>query len=178
MPKKNLLIVGILCLVFLGAGFVLGKTLFFPQTSSQALPLNQPAAQNILNENENAIARADTTNVNGTQPIIHHVDILADRISPNELVVPVGDYVQFDTKDGQQHNMAQGDGHDLAHGHMMHDGDEPQSGIFGEGEAYKVTFTKTGLYVFHDQLHPDLNVAILVFDPAKEKEAPKNANVK
>jgi hypothetical protein len=100
------------------------------------------------------------------QPIIHMVSLYKDRSVPDEVVVKVGEYIQFNSKDGGHHSIAEGMGTD---DHHMHDHNNfgSKSGTFGADEAYKVVFNKIGAYYFHDHLNPTSITTVLVYDPTK-----------
>lgn len=111
-------------------------------------------------------AAIDTSESKSSEvPPTHTVRILKDEMDPRELVVKVGESVQFNSADGRTHNIGQGDGRDPDLGRPH---DHPQgaleSGKFNEDEGYVVTFTKPGVYSFHDHLDPDLFITIIAYD--------------
>ncbi len=95
----------------------------------------------------------------------HVVELKANKADPSVIAVTQGDYVQFNSKDGKKHNIAQG----KPDGAQSHGGDhtEPHdgkgSGTFGADEGYRVQFEKTGTYEFHDRLNPKLAVTVIVY---------------
>lgn len=107
----------------------------------------------------NASAKADTS---------HSVALTMSGIKPSAIAITKGDYVEFDTKDGRTHEIGQGKGDDEVHhasGQDVHDHliGGKLSGNFGPGEGYKVRFSQTGTYDFHDHLHPELSLTVVVY---------------
>lgn len=102
------------------------------------------------------------------------VSITKDGMKPDSLSVKVGEYVQFNSADGQQHNFGLGAGEDdtdhqahaAAHEHI---GDFT-SGDFNADEAWRVQFKTVGTYKFHDHYNPKLNILVVVYDPAGTKK--------
>lgn len=95
------------------------------------------------------------------------VALTSDGIKPDSLAVKVGDFVQFNTKDGKTHNISLGagkDGHDSHSSNHEHTGDY-SSGDFGENEAWRVQFKKAGTYRLHDHYNPKLEVLVVVYEP-------------
>ncbi len=99
-----------------------------------------------------------------TRPLFQTVDLLPDRAEPNTVLIPVGGVVQFNSKDGKTHNIAegQGDDYDRNHGHTD-PGTGVESGAFGADEGYKVTFKQAGTYFFHDHLNPALAISVIAY---------------
>lgn len=113
------------------------------------------------------------------------VEITAEGMNPDTLAVKVGDFVQFNTADGQMHNISLGAGagahveEDQEKGH--HEGKETKgyvahgaphehvgdysSGDFGSGEAWKVQFKKAGTFRLHDHYNPNLEILVVVYEP-------------
>ncbi len=87
-----------------------------------------------------------------------------DKAVPDAVAIKVGEYVQFNSKDGKSHEIASGtgDGYGNAHGH---DQSGVDSGVFGADEAYKLQFKKTGTYEFHDNKNPKIFVTVIVYKP-------------
>lgn len=109
---------------------------------------------------------ADSSNCKGIC-----VSIKPEGMDPSELAVKVGDYVQFNTADGKNHNLSLGDGHDAGrdgHDTLAHDHSAGfESGKFGPGEAYRVQFKRAGTYVMHDHDQPTNRILIVVYSPSK-----------
>ncbi len=99
------------------------------------------------------------------QPIIHHVALTEKGADPADLLIEVGEYVQFDSKDGRIHDIASGagDGYDEHHDHTA---TGLESGDFKPDEGYLVQFKKIGSYYFHDHLHPTLTISVAVYQPS------------
>lgn len=93
---------------------------------------------------------------------IHYISLLADKIEPNAIIIKVGEVVQFNTKDGRIHNIAQGAGAGLGSKHDHTEGGL-ESGNFNADEGYRVSFKKVGTYEFHDHDNPKLFVTIVVY---------------
>lgn len=102
------------------------------------------------------------------------VALTAEGMNPDTLAIKVGEFVQFNTADGQTHNISLGAGddghedkdhaaHDAPHEHV---GDY-SSGEFGKGEAWKVQFKKTGTFHLHDHHHPNLQILVVVYQPGE-----------
>lgn len=94
--------------------------------------------------------------------------LTADGMNPNVLAIKKGQYVQFVTADGQEHEIGIGSGEgDEDHHHEHEHLSDYTSGDFGPGEAWRVQFKEVGSYQFHDHHHPKLNILVVVYDPAK-----------
>ena len=91
------------------------------------------------------------------------INLFADKAVPDTIAVPVGTYVQFNSKDGKTHDLAQGEG---GHEHV-HTG-KFQSGDFKGDEAWRVQFTQDGHYYFHDHLNPEISILVVVYTPGKD----------
>lgn len=100
------------------------------------------------------------------------VALTADGMKPDSIAVKVGEFVQFNTKDGKTHNISLGAGeygsetqdhgaHSTPHEHI---GDY-SSGDFKAGEAWRVQFKKPGTYRLHDHHNPKLEILIVVYEP-------------
>lgn len=97
---------------------------------------------------------------------VHQISLYEDRADPNELIIKLGDKVQFNSTDGQNHNISRGKGNDYGHVHEHAPGasSTTESGSFGVGEGYLVSFTQIGTYYFHDHFDPDAFITILVYE--------------
>lgn len=97
-------------------------------------------------------------------PAIHQVSLYEKGADPDALFVGVGESVQFNSRDGKSHIIAQGGGSEFD---QEHDHSEfgPQSGLFGPDEAYRVQFKKKGTYHLHDHLNPKIFVTIVAYEP-------------
>lgn len=96
---------------------------------------------------------------------ITHVAIRDNKIVPDQVTIPVGQTVEFDTKDGLTHEIGLGEGDGDGHDHE-HKG-EYSSGAFGANQAWRVTFKQAGTFTFHDHMHPDINVLVVAYNPKK-----------
>jgi plastocyanin len=94
-----------------------------------------------------------------------HVSLANDTATPSVVSVKVGESVQFDSKDGLSHNLAQGEGNENGEDHD-HTAGGLESGIFSSSEGYKVQFSKAGTYNFHDHLHPNIVVTVIAYTPS------------
>jgi plastocyanin len=98
--------------------------------------------------------------------VIHYVALHASSSDPADLLIKVGEFVEFDSKDGKTHNISSGAGnadgekHDHAVG-----ADELESGDFAADEGYLAQFKKVGTYYFHDHLNPNIHISVGVYDP-------------
>lgn len=108
------------------------------------------------------LANAFYTGKNSTA--IHQVSLYEEGAVPDALFVGVGEFVQFNSKDGKSHIIAQGGGSEFD---QEHDHSEfgPQSGLFGPDEAYRVQLKKKGTYHLHDHLNPKIFVTIVAYEP-------------
>lgn len=96
------------------------------------------------------------------------VALTKDGMKPDTLTVKVGEYVQFNSADGEQHNLGIGGGEDGDH--VAHEAEHEHvgdfsSGDFGADEAWRVQFKQVGTYKFHDHYHPKLNILVVVYSP-------------
>ncbi|MES2437063.1 MAG: hypothetical protein V4519_03545 [Patescibacteria group bacterium] len=108
-------------------------------------------------------------------PTTHYVDLTDDKAVPAELLIKIGEYVQFDSKDGKTHNISSGKGNDYGNTHehtatsSKMSGDQIESGPFGADEGFKVFFARTGTYYFHDHMDADITITVAVYDPSKKE---------
>ncbi|HUQ84765.1 MAG TPA: hypothetical protein VM077_00430 [Candidatus Limnocylindrales bacterium] len=94
---------------------------------------------------------------------IHMVSLMKDMADPDIVLAKVGDYVQFNAKDGKEHNLSQGSGNAVDKNHA-HEEEGLESGVFKGDEAYKIQFKKVGIYSFHDHFNPDTYIRVIVKD--------------
>jgi plastocyanin len=99
------------------------------------------------------------------------VALYDDRSLPDALTVPVGDTVEFVSADHASHSLSLGGGsHGLEKGSAQdshthqHVGDF-SSGKFESDETWRATFKQPGTYEFHDHLHPQVRVSVIVYTP-------------
>ncbi|MDQ3065148.1 MAG: hypothetical protein M3Q36_02660 [bacterium] len=103
------------------------------------------------------------------------VELTAGGISQNEIAVKIGEYVQFNSADGQTHNFALGEGTDESkqdahdeHGASHDHNGSYSSGDFGADEAWRVQFNQVGTYRLHDHHNPELEILVVVYDPSNQ----------
>lgn len=89
------------------------------------------------------------------------VSLLSDKAIPDIVTTSIGNYVQFNSKDGEPHIIAQGAGDAYGQNHD-HELGGLESNKFGSDEGYKVLFKKVGIYDFHDHLHPKIHITVIV----------------
>ncbi|MEO5691375.1 MAG: hypothetical protein ABIQ64_04265 [Candidatus Saccharimonadales bacterium] len=93
-----------------------------------------------------------------------NIDLFADKASPEEVYLTVGQVLQFNTKDDNKHRIALGQG-GTEHEHIS----ATNSGDFGANEAWRVRFDKVGTYFFHDHHNPNINVLVVVYQPGAKQ---------
>ena len=98
----------------------------------------------------------------GARVPITHIELQKDHMSPDALSIHVNEYVQFNTMDGQTHEIGLGGGDEYAHEHVHTDA-EFESAPFGIGEAYRIKISKKGVYDFHDHKNPKLFATVIVY---------------
>lgn len=96
------------------------------------------------------------------------VALLPGHADPSVIAVTQGGTVEFAAKDGRVHNMVQGSGDNEVHqelGQDVHDhpGMAKESGDFGPGQSYQVTFHQVGTFTFHDHHNPKISVTVIVY---------------
>lgn len=74
---------------------------------------------------------------------------------PAELTIQAGSSVQFIGADGQEHQIALGEG-GKEHKHSG----GPHSPTFTAGQTWRTQLNEAGIFYFHDHLHPELSVRI------------------
>ena len=94
------------------------------------------------------------------------VNLTKDGINPDTLAVKIGEYVQFNSADGQEHDIGFGSGtndarHETEHEHIG----QLESGNFKADEGWRVQFNTVGTYEFHDHYNPKQNILIVVYKP-------------
>ncbi len=100
-----------------------------------------------------------TPSANG--PHITMVSLRDNKMTPDTILVHSGDFVQFNTKDGQRHDIDQGHGAGYGSTHD-HEVAGIGSGKFGPSEAYRLQFKKVGIYDFHDHENPEMRATVIV----------------
>ncbi len=100
-------------------------------------------------------------------PHVYSVTLLGDHAEPEVLTIATNDFVQFLTKDGKNHVIAQGGGAGYDSSPHDHLESASASGAFGLNEGYKVQFKKVGVYDFHDDLNPKIFATVIVTETKK-----------
>ena len=119
----------------------------------------------------------------GSKENPHQVSLTKDQTEPVDLLINVGDYVQFNSKDGSEHQIIQGKptadhGHDeyadAVHGEAHGDSVSPlDSGVIKADEGYLVQFKDIGKLEFHDNFNHDYAITVIVYDKDKKLEDTK-----
>lgn len=104
------------------------------------------------------IANGRLENKNGKA--VYEVALRSENKDPIDLLIKKGEYVQFNSKDGGQHQIVQG-----RHGNTEHAKQALDSKVFNGDEGYLIEFKATGKYEFHDNYDHDYTINILVYDP-------------
>ena len=91
------------------------------------------------------------------------VSLFKDKASPDAIAVAKGSYVQFNSKDGNTHDLSLGGG-GSEHEHKGNF----QSGDFKGDEGWRVQFNDEGTFTFHDHYNPQVNVVVVVYTPGKQ----------
>lgn len=128
----------------------------------------------------NTVASATDNTTLGSKENPHVVSLTKDQTEPVDLLINVGDYVQFNSKDGSEHQIIQGKptadhGHDeyadAVHGEAHGATDSPlDSGIFKADEGYLLQLKNVGKYEFHDNFNHDYAISVIVYDKSKSAE--------
>lgn len=129
----------------------------------------------------NTLSQATEGSTLGTKQNPHVVSLTKDQEEPIDLLINVGDYVQFNSKDGSQHQIIQGKptadhGHDAyadaVHGEEHGKTNSPlDSGIMQADEGYLLQFKNIGKFEFHDNYNHHYAVTVIVYDKDKKIEA-------
>lgn len=91
---------------------------------------------------------------------VYEIELKKENKDPIDLLIKKDEYVQFNSKDGGQHQIVQG-GHD----NTEHAQQSLDSTVFSGDEGYLVQFKKTGKYEFHDNYDHDYTMTIIVYEP-------------
>ncbi len=104
-------------------------------------------------EDESAITDDTPSQEEPEEKIIsetHMVDIVNFDFMTKELKISVGDTVVWTNRDSVKHTVT------------SDSGDEMDSKLLGQNEAYSYTFTKAGTYAYHCRPHPYMKAKIIV----------------
>lgn len=93
------------------------------------------------------------------------VSIRADGINPSELAVKAGEFVQFNSADGESHNLTTAPPSDKAVEHGHSSASAVSSGEFGADEAWRVQFKKPGTYRLRDSKNANQEILVVVYEP-------------
>lgn len=153
--KKPLLLLAVGFIVVVGAAFVITYEL---SSSSDKPPVS-------------------STSPLGTKENPHEVALTSDNQEPIDLVVKTGEYVQFNSKDGKEHQIVNGSSSEQ-HGATStgHEGSELSTGIIKSDEGYLLQFNEVGKFDFHDNYNHHYTISVLVYDPSKSAEEIKLKN--
>lgn len=100
---------------------------------------------------------------------VHTVDIKKENNQPIDLLIKKGEFVQFNSKDGGEHQIVQGE-----HSSELHGGNGLiDSGVFKGDEGYLLEFKEIGKFNFHDNLDRDYSITVIVYDPSQSPEDTK-----
>jgi plastocyanin len=99
------------------------------------------------------------------------VAIEADGISPDELAVKIGEFVQFNSADGKSHELTTATDNNAGDHSNIHGGSKTTvaSGIFGADEAWRVQFKQAGTYRLRDTKNANQEILVVVYEPKNEK---------
>lgn len=114
----------------------------------------------------------------------YEVELKNGNDKPVDLLINKGDYVQFNSKDGRDHQVIQGLATNTEHGDTAPDANEHSadagsrpaadvldSGIIKPDEGYLLQFNKIGKYAFHDNYDHAYTITVIVYDPSKNPKA-------
>ncbi len=93
------------------------------------------------------------------------VSLYSDRASPDTVTVNSGEFIRFNSADGEKHNLTLGS--DDKH-HSTSAIDEYSSGDFNGDEAWRVQFKEDGTYSFKDKYNDSIRVNVIVYTKDKD----------
>ncbi len=159
--------------------FVAGGLLIAILSFGAAFTIRNSAEESVSNTSSSVTEDATL----GTKENPHIVSLTKDQTKPVDLLINVGDYVQFNSKDGSEHQIIQGKptadhGHDeyadAVHGEAHGATDSPlDSGVIQADEGYLVQFNTIGKLEFHDNYNHDYAITVIVYDKDKKIEDTK-----
>ncbi len=167
--RKQAIVTLLIVVVALGIGFAASYTLAQKSESSQqSKAADQLPAGRLPDKDGKAV---------------YEVQLIRGTKEPVDLLLKTGDYVQFNSKDGGEHQIIQGKNTNTEHGDTApatndhaEAGDRPEkakaldSGIIKPDEGYLIQFNNTGKYEFHDNYDHDYTITVIVYDPNKKAE--------
>lgn len=89
------------------------------------------------------------------EPDVYSLDLNNSSDDPITVQINVGDYIQFNGDEGQQHQIVQS-------GEGEHGDEELDSGVFSGDQAYRVRFSDEGSFVLTDTFNPALRITVSV----------------
>lgn len=110
---------------------------------------------------------------------VYEIQLKKSNKEPIDLVIKIGDYVQFNSKDGGEHQIIQGLATNTEHGDTSPSGNDHaeagdsrpakekalDSGVLKGDEGFLLQFNTQGKYEFHDNYDHDYTISILVYNP-------------
>lgn len=87
---------------------------------------------------------------------------------PIDLLISTGDYIQFNSKDGREHQIIQGASTKTEHGGDPHVPSPLDSGVIKADEGYLLQFNNIGKFEFHDNYDHNITITIIAYDPNKK----------
>jgi plastocyanin len=148
LSKKRLALFAVCFLVASSVAFAIS----FKLSSKQAKPV------------------ATTGLAQGTKENPYNIDLKKENKDPIDLLIKTGEYVQFNSKDGGEHQIIQGASTNTEHGATLHVPSPLDSGVIKADEGYLLQFSKTGKYEFHDNYDHKYTITIIAYDPNKKAE--------
>ncbi len=116
---------------------------------------------------------ASSESAQGTKQNPYQVSLKKENKEPVDLLIKKGEYVQFNSSDGEDHQIIQGASTNEEHGPTEHVPSPLDSGLIKSDEGYLLQFKETGKYDFHDNYDHDYTISVLVYDPAVKSSAPE-----
>lgn len=135
------------------------------------------ASYQITMNNSNTAEATEVSKL-GTKQNPHEIALTSDQKEPIDVLINVGDYIQFNSRDGGDHQVIQGKP-TIEHGHdELSDatngeehgtsGSPLDSGLIKADEGYLVQFNNVGKYEFHDNYHHAYAITVIVYDKDKK----------
>ncbi len=108
----------------------------------------------------------DTKSTAKAETPIHYVDLTATNTDPIDLLIKKDEYVQFNSKDGNKHQIVQtGLTHTAEHSSASNS--LADSGVFKNDEGYLLQFKDIGKFEFQDKPNSTYTITVIVYDPTK-----------
>ncbi len=127
-------------------------------------------AYTLANNSSQPAATANTASASGesigTKSNPHLVPLTKDNKKPIDVLLKTGEYVQFNSRDGGDHQIIQGIASNTNHGAASgHAASSLDSGVIKSDEGYLLQFNDVGKFEFHDRFFHDYTISIIVYDP-------------